>query len=256
MTRSAIDYLRTHLAACHRAIQDGVKLRGYFCWSLLDNFEWSFGYSKRFGLVFVDYADPAAHREGSGRFFGEVARKNGGQMTLANDDVEGRRRSGSLSTSINIQHSYSSFRHGKVSAGCSSPATAPRRRGAARASRAARRFRKPLFGIPEGSGRSGRVAERAAAQRETEEETGLRVRHSAPISAPCGRSPARSCTRSGRPSRRRASSDRRQGPLPRHDDENDVCRFYPLDQAREMMIEAQREFWIGSRRSRMMNCEC
>lgn len=50
-----IEFLRRHLAAARRAMDDGVDLRGYFHWSLLDNFEWAFGYSKRFGLVYVDY---------------------------------------------------------------------------------------------------------------------------------------------------------------------------------------------------------
>ncbi len=50
-----IAYLDTHLAAVSEAIEDGVDVRGYFCWSLLDNFEWARGYSKRFGLVWVDY---------------------------------------------------------------------------------------------------------------------------------------------------------------------------------------------------------
>jgi beta-glucosidase len=50
-----IGYLRAHLEAVHRAIADGVDLRGYFAWSLLDNFEWAFGYEKRFGLIRVDY---------------------------------------------------------------------------------------------------------------------------------------------------------------------------------------------------------
>jgi beta-glucosidase len=50
-----IDYLHGHLAAAHRALADGVDLRGYFVWSLLDNFEWAFGYAKRFGLIHVDY---------------------------------------------------------------------------------------------------------------------------------------------------------------------------------------------------------
>jgi beta-glucosidase len=71
-----IDYLRTHLAACHRALQAGVKLRGYFCWSLLDNFEWTFGYGKRFGLIYTDYPTQRRIVKASGRFFGEVARAN------------------------------------------------------------------------------------------------------------------------------------------------------------------------------------
>jgi beta-glucosidase len=50
-----VEYLRTHLAAGARAIEDGVRLRGWFAWSLLDNFEWGFGYSKRFGIVHVDF---------------------------------------------------------------------------------------------------------------------------------------------------------------------------------------------------------
>jgi beta-glucosidase len=50
-----ISYLRSHLAAAHEALSAGVDLRGYFVWSLLDNFEWSEGYAKRFGIVHVDY---------------------------------------------------------------------------------------------------------------------------------------------------------------------------------------------------------
>ena len=49
------DYLRRHFAAAHRAMQRGVDLRGYQVWSLMDNFEWAFGYSRRFGIVRVDY---------------------------------------------------------------------------------------------------------------------------------------------------------------------------------------------------------
>jgi beta-glucosidase len=50
-----VDYLRRHVDEVARAIRDGVDVRGYFAWSLLDNFEWENGYEKRFGLVYVDY---------------------------------------------------------------------------------------------------------------------------------------------------------------------------------------------------------
>jgi beta-glucosidase len=53
--RERIDYLRRHFVAAHRAIARGVDLRGYLVWSLLDNFEWGYGFSKRFGIVHVDY---------------------------------------------------------------------------------------------------------------------------------------------------------------------------------------------------------
>ena len=50
-----VAYLRQHIEALERAVADGVDVRGYFAWSLLDNFEWEHGYDKRFGLVYVDY---------------------------------------------------------------------------------------------------------------------------------------------------------------------------------------------------------
>jgi beta-glucosidase len=50
-----ISYLESHLAAARQAIADGVPLKGYFIWSLMDNYEWSLGYEKRFGLVHVDF---------------------------------------------------------------------------------------------------------------------------------------------------------------------------------------------------------
>jgi beta-glucosidase len=50
-----IEFMRDHLESAHRAIADGIPLRGYFAWSLLDNFEWGHGYKKRFGLFWVDY---------------------------------------------------------------------------------------------------------------------------------------------------------------------------------------------------------
>jgi beta-glucosidase len=54
--RERTEYLEQHLAAAARAVARGVPLAGYFVWSLLDNFEWAYGYAKRFGLVHVDYA--------------------------------------------------------------------------------------------------------------------------------------------------------------------------------------------------------
>jgi beta-glucosidase len=47
--------LRNHVEAVSAALDEGVPVAGYFVWSLLDNFEWAFGYSKRFGIVYVDY---------------------------------------------------------------------------------------------------------------------------------------------------------------------------------------------------------
>ena len=63
-----IDYLRRHFVAAHRAMQRGVDLRGYLVWSLFDNFEWGLGYSKRFGIVHVDYETQARTVKDSGRW--------------------------------------------------------------------------------------------------------------------------------------------------------------------------------------------
>jgi beta-glucosidase len=54
-----LDYVRTHLEALKDAMDQGVDVRGYFLWSLLDNFEWNSGYTKRFGIVWVDYLTQA-----------------------------------------------------------------------------------------------------------------------------------------------------------------------------------------------------
>jgi beta-glucosidase len=69
-------YLDAHFRAAHRAIQAGVDLRGYFVWTLLDNFEWAWGYSRRFGLVHVDYATQRRTVKDSGRWFAGVAAAN------------------------------------------------------------------------------------------------------------------------------------------------------------------------------------
>ncbi len=71
-----VEYLASHLEAAHQALSAGVRLRGYFCWSLLDNFEWSFGYSKRFGIVYVDFQTQRRFVKASGRFLAAVAAGN------------------------------------------------------------------------------------------------------------------------------------------------------------------------------------
>ena len=64
-----VDYLRDHIAAVQSARASGVDVRGYFAWSLLDNFEWSYGYSKRFGLVHVDYETQQRTRKVSAHWY-------------------------------------------------------------------------------------------------------------------------------------------------------------------------------------------
>lgn len=71
-----IRYLREHLVQVHRAIGDGVPVRGYFVWSFLDNFEWSLGYGPRFGLVYVDYKTQKRIVKESGYWFRRVVSAN------------------------------------------------------------------------------------------------------------------------------------------------------------------------------------
>jgi beta-glucosidase len=72
-----VQYLRSHLLAARQAIDAGVNLRGYFVWSLLDNFEWGRGFSKRFGVVYVDFPTQRRVPKLSARFYSEVMRNNG-----------------------------------------------------------------------------------------------------------------------------------------------------------------------------------
>ncbi|MEU6237009.1 GH1 family beta-glucosidase [Kitasatospora sp. NPDC047058] len=69
-----IAYLHAHLTAVHRAIADGAPVRGYFLWSLLDNFEWAYGYGKRFGIVHVDFASQRRTPKDSARWYADVVR--------------------------------------------------------------------------------------------------------------------------------------------------------------------------------------
>lgn len=72
-----IDYVKSHLSACSRAIENGVNLKGYFVWSLMDNFEWAFGYDKRFGIVYVDYETQKRTKKKSAYFYQDVIANNG-----------------------------------------------------------------------------------------------------------------------------------------------------------------------------------
>ncbi|MCZ2121742.1 MAG: beta-glucosidase [Anaerolineales bacterium] len=72
-----IAYYRGHLAAVQRATQAGVPLAGYFAWSLMDNFEWAYGYGQRFGLIWVNYATQARRLKDSAKWYKNVIRRNG-----------------------------------------------------------------------------------------------------------------------------------------------------------------------------------
>jgi beta-glucosidase len=69
-----IDYLRDYVAAMRSAIADGADVRGYFVWSLLDNFEWGSGYATRFGLVHIDYPTLRRTPKASFRWYADLIR--------------------------------------------------------------------------------------------------------------------------------------------------------------------------------------
>jgi beta-glucosidase len=69
-----VEYLKSHISAVHAAIAQGVDVRGYFLWSLLDNFEWASGYAKRFGIIYVDYETLARQPKQSAHWYREFLR--------------------------------------------------------------------------------------------------------------------------------------------------------------------------------------
>lgn len=71
-----VEYLKKHFEAAKRAIEGGVDLRGYFVWSFIDNFEWAFGYTKRFGLVYVDYKTQERVKKDSFYFYQKFIKEN------------------------------------------------------------------------------------------------------------------------------------------------------------------------------------
>jgi beta-glucosidase len=72
-----ISFIKRHLEQMHQAILEGVPLRGYFVWSLLDNFEWAFGYTKRFGIVYVDYPSQKRIPKASANWYRQVIAEGG-----------------------------------------------------------------------------------------------------------------------------------------------------------------------------------
>lgn len=74
------DYLKRHFYQAYRAIKDGIDLKGYFVWSLMDNFEWAYGYTKRFGIVYVDYPTQKRIIKRSGYYYRKVIEYNGVEL--------------------------------------------------------------------------------------------------------------------------------------------------------------------------------
>jgi beta-glucosidase len=72
-----VAYYHAYISAACRATAEGVPLKGYFAWSLMDNFEWAEGYSKRFGIIYVDYKTQRRTIKDSGRWYASTIKANG-----------------------------------------------------------------------------------------------------------------------------------------------------------------------------------
>ncbi|MGH8774306.1 MAG: family 1 glycosylhydrolase, partial [Jiangellaceae bacterium] len=71
-----LGYIAAHVRAVHDAIDAGADVRGYFAWSLLDNFEWAWGYGYRFGIVYVDYETQQRIPKASAHWYSSVIAAN------------------------------------------------------------------------------------------------------------------------------------------------------------------------------------
>ena len=74
---SRVDFMHRYLRKLKRAAEDGVDVNGYFAWSVMDNFEWAYGYSERFGLVYVDYATQKRTMKDSAYYYRDIITTNG-----------------------------------------------------------------------------------------------------------------------------------------------------------------------------------
>ena len=72
-----IEFVKTYLAECHKAIESGIKLKGYFLWSFMDNFEWALGFTKRFGIHYVDFKTGIRIPKSSVEWYSKVIKNNG-----------------------------------------------------------------------------------------------------------------------------------------------------------------------------------
>ena len=75
--QARIEFLQRYLTEVRQAMREGVKVKGYFVWSLLDNFEWTFGFNKRFGLVYTDFADGRRVPKASAFWYRELIERGG-----------------------------------------------------------------------------------------------------------------------------------------------------------------------------------
>jgi beta-glucosidase len=78
-----IRFVEQHLAALKKAMDAGVDVRGYFMWSLMDNFEWNSGYAKRFGIYYVDYATQQRTPKASAHWYRDFVAAQRGQRRAA-----------------------------------------------------------------------------------------------------------------------------------------------------------------------------
>jgi len=86
-----IEFLTNYLTALHKAISEGVDVKGYFVWSFMDNFEWAFGNAKRFGLVHVDYDSLKRTMKDSGKWYSTVCKINGFSVNEEKNAVKTKR---------------------------------------------------------------------------------------------------------------------------------------------------------------------
>ncbi len=98
-----IDYTRRYLLGLERAMEEGADVRGYFHWSIMDNFEWQSGYKERFGLVYVDFATQKRTLKDSARWYSRVIASNGGELRKAYTESTERSTEGTEKKSVNAK---------------------------------------------------------------------------------------------------------------------------------------------------------